>query len=129
MKFLVDESVSYLVARGLRQAHQDAQAAVELGVGGAEDTDVLFQARVEGRVLVTANAGFSRHFTLWRWSSPSVILLRPVTRKPEALVTVLLAHLPQIERPLEDGAIVTLDQDAVRVRPLPIRPRTQDPGG
>jgi predicted nuclease of predicted toxin-antitoxin system len=129
VKFLVDESVSYLVARGLRQAHQDAQAAVELGVGGAEDTDVLFQARVESRVLITANATFGRHFALWRWSSPSMILLRRVTREPAALVTLLLAHLPQIERMLEDGAIVTLDQDAVRVRPLPIRPRTQDPGG
>jgi predicted nuclease of predicted toxin-antitoxin system len=129
VKFLVDESVSYLVARGLRQAHQDARAAVELGVGGAEDTDVLFQARVEGRVLITADTGFGRHFALWRWSSPSVILLRRVTREPAALVMLLLAHLPQIERTLEDGALVTLDKDAVRVRSLPIRPRAPDPGG
>jgi predicted nuclease of predicted toxin-antitoxin system len=126
VKFLVDESVSYLVARELRQAHQDAQAAVELGLGGAEDTDVLFQPRVEGRVLITADTGFGRHFALWGWSSPSVMLLRRIPRQPMVLTTVLLAHLPQIERVLEDGAIVTLDQDAVRVRSLPIRPTPRD---
>jgi predicted nuclease of predicted toxin-antitoxin system len=60
VKFLVDESISHLVARGLREAHQVAQGAVELGVGAREDTDVLLRARVEGRILITADTGFTR---------------------------------------------------------------------
>lgn len=56
-------------------------------------------------------------------SGPSVILTRDVETLPSAeLGELLLSALsPELEELLTAGAIATLTQDRVRVRPLPLR--------
>ena len=58
MKFLVDESVSPLVARVLRNAGHDASHISDYGLQGSPDPLVFQLAATEDRILVSADTDF-----------------------------------------------------------------------
>jgi hypothetical protein len=52
---------------------------------------------------------------------PSLILFRQVrNRRPERQAELLLANLPAIEKPLENGCVAVFDDARLRVRGLPV---------
>jgi predicted nuclease of predicted toxin-antitoxin system len=123
LKFLIDESVSPLVAGQLSAAGHDAQHVHYVGLTGARDERVLDHAVAEGRVLVTLDTDFGALIAHTGSSVPSVILFRgEVTRRPLAQVELLLANLDQVTEDLTAGAVVVIGDDRVRVRRLPIEP-------
>lgn len=56
MRFLVDEMFGPDVAERLRAAGHDALHVRQLGLAGADDSDVLARAVDEDRVVITENA-------------------------------------------------------------------------
>lgn len=121
MRFLIDESVSPLVAQHLVGAGHDAAHVNEIGLTGASDQRILEQAVAEGRVLVTLDTDFGALVARSGSSVPSVILFRgEVTRRPLAQVQLLLSNVDQVTEELRAGAVVVIGDDRVRVRRLPI---------
>ncbi|MCX8104212.1 MAG: hypothetical protein N3E42_07345, partial [Candidatus Bipolaricaulota bacterium] len=53
--------------------------------------------------------------------SPSVIIFRLRNTHPDNLYARLMNVWPEIERPLQDGAIVVLEDAALRIRALPLK--------
>lgn len=121
MRFLVDNPLSPVVARGLRTLGHDALHVRDIGLASESDTVILRRARLEGRIVVSADTDFGTILARTRGKHPSVVLFRHGTeRRPEVQVRILGEVLPGIEDALAAGAVVALEPTRVRVRRLPI---------
>lgn len=92
----------------------------DLGMACERDEAILKTAAGEGRVLVSRDAGISGLLVQSAQSWPSFVLLRtPGLNDPEMQARLIAQVLDQRAQELENGAIVTVQHDRVRVRSFP----------
>lgn len=121
MKFLIDNALSPLVADELRQAGHDALHVRERDRVSATDEEIFTLALRERRVLISSDTDFARILSIHRTDRPSLILFRSsAVHVPRRQASTLVQNLDRIQRPLEDGAIVTITRHSIRVRDLPL---------
>jgi predicted nuclease of predicted toxin-antitoxin system len=71
--------------------------------------------------VVSADTDFGTLLALRQSAKPSVVLFRRLSQgHPSAQVRLLLANLPAVQQHLEEGAIVVIEEQRIRVRRLPI---------
>lgn len=87
----------------------------------APDHEILEFARQENRIVVTQDLDFSMLVALGRYSQPSLITLRLSRADPNIVTRRLLEILPQLEQQLREGCAVTVEDENLRIRGLPIR--------
>lgn len=89
----------------------------------APDIELFQRAAREGRVLVSEDTDFGTLLALsGEGVCPSVILFRRApSRRSDALLSLLLAHLDGVAPDLLRGAIIVFTPERIRVRTLPLR--------
>lgn len=121
MKFLVDQPVSWEVARELRDAGHDALHVRDLRMSAASDELILERARGEERVVITQDTDYGTLLATSGSRSPSVVLLRLRDGQPRVHSRLLLEYLPTVESHLRQGAIVVIGERSIRIRRLPVK--------
>jgi predicted nuclease of predicted toxin-antitoxin system len=125
MKLLLDQGLPHSAATMLSEKGIDTIHVMEIGYAQAEDQDILLKAGEEGRVIVTIDSDFHALVALTGETFPSVIRLRMQGLTAQGLTDLLASVLDQCREYLEQGALVTVQSDKVRIRKLPIAPKSR----
>lgn len=108
------------MATGLVEAGLDAVHVRPLGLAPAPDDVVFDRAAADNRVVVSADTDFGAILAARQSRWPSVVLFRGGTeRRPTRQVILLLHNLEAIRGPLEEGALVVIEEGRIRIRLLP----------
>ena len=120
MKFLLDMGLAQSTARFLDEVGHDAVHLRDQGLQRLPDEEIIIKAHVEDRVILTHDLDFGRLMALSGKRLPSVITFR-LQRMHAANVNrflqiVLDRHMAQ----LIQGALISVNEEAIRVRVLPV---------
>lgn len=118
---LADLNISPLTVKTLALEGWDIVRVTSRLPARASDRTILDLAREEGRAVVTQDLDFSALLALSGLDSPSLVTLRMEDTAPETVTRKLLEISPLLEEVLAEGVAVTVDDDSVRVRKLPVR--------
>jgi predicted nuclease of predicted toxin-antitoxin system len=121
LRFLADVHISPLTVAALKLQGYEILRSTDLLPANAADIDILELARVEGRIIITQDLDFSMLIAVGKYNQPSLVTLRLSSAKPDAIAQRLLEVLPQLEEELTQGSALTIDDNSVRIRKLPIR--------
>ncbi len=86
----------------------------------ASDQAVIDFSSKEGWTIITIDLDYPEIITIARKNSPSAIIFRLTNPNVDTLNALLKEHLEKIKVDLEDGAIVVIEDEKIRIRLLPI---------
>ncbi len=120
MKFLANMGISPMTVEFLRQAGHDALHLHAAGLDTLADPLILEKARQEGRILLTSDLDFTDLLAASGEALPTVVIFRLRSMVPDNVNRHLAMLLAQHSADLEQGVIVSVAEDHIRVRRLPI---------
>lgn len=120
MKLLLDMNLSPSWVPFLQNAGVDAVHWSSVGPANAPDRAVMEWARANGCVVFTNDLDFSALLAMTRATGPSVLQVRLQDLLPATAGPLVVHIIRTYEENLRAGAIVTLAENATRVRILPL---------
>ena len=121
IRLLADVHISPKTVGDLQKQGYEIIRSSEVLPANAPDINILEFARAENWVVLTQDLDFSMLVALSRYSQPSLITLRLSSAKPDIVTKRLLDVLPQIEEALQEGSAITIQDESIRIRKLPVR--------
>jgi len=121
MRFLLDMGLAWRTAQYLRAHGHDAVHLREQGLQRLSDELIVAKALTERRVILTHDLDFGRIVVLSRGQLPSVVTFRLADMRAGEVNRRLDDILSRFAMQLEEGALVSVTDDAVRIRRLPVR--------
>jgi predicted nuclease of predicted toxin-antitoxin system len=104
----------------LRNLGHDAKRLLEEGLERLPDPEILEKARRESSILLTSDLDFGELVALSKSHLPSVIIFRLENMSAENVNRYLLRIIDEHAADLEQGAILSVSEERIRVRRLPI---------
>ena len=120
MKLILDQglprsTVQYLAGPGIAAEHVG-----DLGMAAASDEAILLFAKEHAAIVITLDADFHRLLASSCAISPSVVRIRIEGLKGDQLASLLRHVLATASAELLVGAAVSVTENRIRVRSLPI---------
>lgn len=122
IELLLDQNLTPRLVHELANAGVSARHVLAIGFESASDESILQHAAKMDWVIVTADSDFGKLHARLGSVRPSILLLRhdqPLILAPLAIQISLL--LTNAEERIRKGALVTLDENSVRLRDLPLQ--------
>lgn len=120
MRLIADMHISLSTVTFLRTLGHDTVRVNEVLPATSADVEILAWAKSEQRHVLTQDLDFSRLIATSRSAEPSVLSLRLSSSRIDHVNSVLERVLPMVESDLASGAIVTIEDDRIRKRSLPV---------
>jgi len=120
IKFIADVHISPITVSILQEAGYQIRRITDFIPANSSDDKIVELAIHQGSTIVTQDLDFSAIIAQSGLVQPSVVSLRVGNAKPETIAKILKTMLPQIEKDLIDGSIVSVEESEFRVRKLPI---------
>jgi predicted nuclease of predicted toxin-antitoxin system len=120
LRLLANMNISPDTVAVLRQHGWDIIRVPQVLPMNASDQEILDLARGDDRTVITQDLDFSALLALGKFNRPSLISIRMSVSDPETISRNLLKVLPEMEKVLQEGCAITIEDAAVRVRKLPI---------
>ena len=123
MKFLLNMNVPRELGKRLAAQEHSYRHVGDIGMAQASDAATVQEARATQEVIITHALDYGNLLAFSGASTPSVVIFRVRNTHSANLFARMTKTWGEIERPLLEGAIVVLEDAALRIRRLPI---TQD---
>jgi predicted nuclease of predicted toxin-antitoxin system len=114
-------NISPITVETLRNDGWNIIRVSEVMDGRSKDIDVLLYAERQNRVVITQDLDFSEILALKGYAKPSLINLRFENARPDFVTARIIDVVSSMEKELEEGVVVTVDEASARYRSLPIR--------
>jgi predicted nuclease of predicted toxin-antitoxin system len=123
MKLVIDMNlsprrVSLLADAGIQAAHWST-----IGEAKARDSEIMAYAKANDYVVLTHDLDFSAILAVTHGEKPSVVQIRSEDLNLDTIGAVVISALLQMAIELEEGALLTIDPNRVRLRILPLQPK------
>ena len=119
--FLANMNISPITVEALRNHGWDIIRVSEVMDEKSKDIDVLVYAQKQNRVVITQDLDFSQILALRGYAKPSLINLRFENARPDFVTARIIDVVSSMEKELEEGVVVTVDETSARYKNLPIR--------
>ena len=122
MKFSIDNALSPVVSKYLKDAGFDSVHVRDYKMQSAPDEEIFDVALKEERIIVSADTDFSYILSTKNYLKPSLILFRKgIDRNPVVQAKLLIANLnDEVTKSLDAGCVVIFEPDRIRIRFLPL---------
>ncbi|MEW5744129.1 MAG: DUF5615 family PIN-like protein [Nitrospirota bacterium] len=120
MRLLIDMNLSPLWGEVLAGEGIEAIHWSTVGSAAAMDKELMAWAKGSGYIVITHDLDFGTILAATGADAPSVIQLRFQDLAPESAKKHIIKVLHDFRRELEEGALVSIDEDKARIRILPL---------
>ena len=120
MNFLLNMNVNRDMAAKLKERGHICRHVGDIGMSRAKDIEIVTEAKRTNEVILTHALDYGHLLAFSGEKAPSVIILRLRDLRSDDVISRMEAVWTDIERPLLDGAIVSLSDKSLRIRTLPI---------
>ena len=120
MKLLLDQGLPRSSAEILRNKDWDIQHTGEIGMSRATDRQILEYARDEQRIVITLDSDFHTILAVENLNSPSVVRIRQEGLRGPELAELVEKIWSRIGQQLENGAMATITEKAMRIKKIPL---------
>jgi predicted nuclease of predicted toxin-antitoxin system len=120
MRLLLDQGLPRSSAEILRNKGWDIQHTGEIGMSRATDRQILEYARDEQRIVITLDSDFHAILAVENLDSPSVVRIRQEGLRGPELAELVEKIWLRIGQQLENGAMATITEKAMRIRKIPL---------
>ncbi|HYX25221.1 MAG TPA: DUF5615 family PIN-like protein [Thermoanaerobaculia bacterium] len=121
MRFLLNMNVPRLVGRLLEPDGHEWRHVADLNLQRADDREIVATAKASGEVIITHDLDYGHLLAFSGDLRPSVLILRQRKAHPRELYESLSRTAETWKAAVEEGAIVIIEDGALRIRRLPIR--------
>ncbi|MDX2189463.1 MAG: DUF5615 family PIN-like protein [Bacteroidota bacterium] len=121
MKFLLDENIPPSLAVHLQNIGYDSRHIVKIGFKSISDNQIIDIAIQNQETIITLDLDFSEILAFSGQSKPSVVQIRTTKVDYKYLFQILEANLNTLAEDIENGSIISITDNGIRIRELPIR--------
>jgi predicted nuclease of predicted toxin-antitoxin system len=120
MNFLLNMNVHRDMAAPLKKRGHVCRHVGDIGMSRAKDVEIVVEAKKAGEIIITHDLDYGHLLAFSGEKAPSVVILRLRDLRLNDVMSRFDAVWSEIEKPLQDGAIVSLSDKSLRIRNLPI---------
>ena len=123
MKFLFDVGISPRLGKLLMTNGHSYRYLPDFYSNKTSDVGIMEIAIENEEVIITHDLDFGTLLAFSGQTRPSVIMFRIHHIEPKLFYRLILENWDKIEEPLENGSLVIIETNSIRIRRLPLSKR------
>jgi predicted nuclease of predicted toxin-antitoxin system len=120
MNFLLNENIPPRLIGLLKEVGWNCTHINDVALNGRPDFEIVEFATRNNLTIITHDLDYGRIVSLSGKSTPSVVTFRLEKISADSLYKLIKTHRQQLEKYVQRGALLTVDERKIRYRLLPV---------